>query len=480
VDPGSVVSVRVAAANGVGASAPVDSNTVVATHRCPLACLVVDATDRGPAEMRLASGFLHAVGAKTLPPASPVLAALAPLHWRVATSWNMEDTAAGGQRGVDLTELLSDDWWASHNVAGRAVPPWWNWSEYSSWVTAAVRVIEAQGKLHGFSVRYWEVQNEPMDSHYDLGSLVPGGRETVAEAEQQYLVAYRAIKAADPSARVLAPSLMSWAANRAEANGMLDMRTFLDFAVLNGVAPDAIAFHDNLYGPLPDEFAPNHGPMQPSELETAVGQLRAMIAGRPSLGHPDILINEYGDPNTSGLPGWDVGRMAAIERSGVTEANRSCWGTCSDGALDGLLTGDGRTTLPGYWVYAFYATLSGNQVPVTSTFTDVTGLATVERSGAIQVLVGRHQGCTAAVAIFCPILPSAVPATPASITVRTGFGGQAAVRSALIPAGSRGRSPLSAPIEQPVLMLPVVNGTVTIATPSLQDGDAVELTITGA
>lgn len=468
LDPGTVASVHVSASDTAGMSSYAFSNWISVTQPCPLACVAVDATIPGAQESHPASGFLHAIGPKT---STGALAGVGPLHWRVSQAWNSQvEESRAAAAGADLTEILSDDWLATHNVGGYAQFPWTDWSVYQQWVTSEVQTIEAQGRAQGFSISYWEVQNEPGAGYYYSASATPPPSVTVANNEQQFLVAYRAIKAADPNAKVVSPSLMAWASNPSAANGGLDMRTFLDFCVFNGIAPDAIAFHDNQTAPLFDEFAPNYEPSQPASIVGQVAQLRAMLAARPSLGSPDILINEYGSPGLSQLPGWDVGYIAALEAAGVNEADRSCWSTCTDGSLDGLLAGDGATTLPSYWVYDLYAAMTGERLPVTTSFTDVTGLATVNSSGTIQVLLGRHQGCNTATSSTCP----AAPPAPATITVRVPFGGNASVTSALVPAGS---GALDAPVAQPGQTVPIAGGVATIATPALSDGDAIEITV---
>jgi hypothetical protein len=487
VDPGTVASVRVAAADPVGPSPAVASNRVTVARPCPLACVGIDATAPGAAETHPASGFLHAIGPRTSP------AAVAPLgarQWRVSAGYRSastpyeEEIAAGSVPGVNLTELLSDDWKAAHPErgpspdAGFAVPPWTDLDTYQAWMTAEVRTVEAVGRARGFTIGYWEVQNEPFaGSYYSAGPdptlpvALGGAGETVADFEAQYLAAYRGIKAADPQARVVAPSLASWIGGPAEAGSegtvRIDMRTFLDFAVTHRAPPDAIAWHANDTHPLPDGLAVDNGPAQPATVEHAVSRLRQLLAGRPSLGHPAILVNEYGSPSLSLVPGWDVGLLAALDAAGVAEANRSCYGTCGDGYLDGLLAGDGRTPLPGYWVYAVYAAARGRQVPVATTFTAVTGMATVTASGQVTALLGRHQGCVLTTSGSCP-------AAPVSVAVKVGFTGSAQVTLAGIPAGPR---PLAGPLAIPAVRLPVVHGAVSVTIPAMSDGDAVALVV---
>ena len=484
LDPGAVASIQVAAANPVGRSSAVSSSQATVARPCALACVGVDATAPGAAETHPAAGFLHSVGSRTSP---GVVRPLGARHWRVSTTFGSapygEETAAGAVPGADLTELLSDDWRSSHSEppaaanAGFAIPPWTELARYQAWMANEVRTIEAVGRSRGFTITYWEVQNEPFSGNYYSAGANPalpaaqgGAGETIADFEAQYLAAYRGIKEADPHVRIVAPSLESWAAGPAEAGAeaadSIDMRTFLDFAVINHAPPDAIAWHDNNTFPLPDQFAPNGGPGQAGDLQTSVDQLRQLLAQRPSLGQPAILVNEYGSSTLSFLPGWDVGQLAAVDAAEVTEANRSCFGTCADGYLDGLLAGDGKTPLPGYWVYALYARIAGRKLPVATTFTGVTALAAIAPSGTVGILLGRHQGC--------------VTQTPAcgrssvSVLVRVPFRGTATVAVAVVAAG---RGPLAFPTVEPAMTRPVIGGLVSIDMPAINDGDAVAVTV---
>lgn len=526
VDPGAVVTATITAVNPFGRSAPVAANQVVAAHPCALACVVVDASRPGPVESHPASGFLHAIGPRT---SRTALAGVGGRHWRVGVGFDQphggtghEDIAAGTLPHTDLTELLSDDWigghhWASGPLAGYAVPPWLELDTYRSWLTAEVRDIESQGRALGITVRWWEVQNEPFGGGYyspgaDAG-LPPaqgGAGETSADFEAQYVAAYQAIKAADPRAQVVAPSLVRWAASPpwmaapggvaagagsrpgapGPSAGGIDMRTFLDAAVVDDAPPDAIAWHENDLAPRPDQFAPGGTVEQPDGIETDVGALRRLLAARPSLGHPGILVNEYGDPRMSAVPGWDVGRLAALDDAGVTEANRSCYGTCGDGFLDGLLAGDGVTPLAGYWVYVSYAAMTGRRVPLTTSFRDVTGLGVVGADGSVRILLGRHQGCGVGGE---PPGPAGGPARPAGagghpqspadlcapaavpVSVRLPSGSSTVtVTAAVIPRTSR---VLPAPVAGPAQTIAVHDGSLAVATPTMADGDAVVITI---
>lgn len=466
--PGTVTSAVVSGSNPIGTSGSTWSNAVTVPQPCWLACLTVATAAAGTALGHQPAGFLDPNG-----PANPT--GLVPAQWRTNahTLSQTPSSVLQGLKGASLTEILSDDWLTGHNLAGYAFTPWSNWSAYSQWVGNEVRAIEALGAQRGFSITYWEVQNEPFGGHYYSLSSQPPASETIANFEEQFLLAYQAIKAADPSAQVIGPSLIAWNANPGDTPGVgIDMRTFLDFCVNHGVRLGGVSFHVNAFNAIPGWYAAQGTPAQPSAVQAQVDQLRSMLAARPSVGNPAILVNEYGSPYTWQMPGWGVGWLSALDTAGVTGAGRSCWDSCG-ASLDGLLTGTGSATLPSYWVYNFFTSLGGRTVPVASSYSGVTGLASMATNGVVSVLVGRHENCTRAVNLYCP----ALPAEPVTIQVQVPGASTASVAMAVIPAGSNTGTPLTS-VSPYQVAAPVTNGWATVTTPSLHDGDAVEVMVT--
>ena len=465
--PGTITSAVVSAANSVGYQSAA-SNPVAVPQSCALACVTVATTKPGKVVAHQSDGFLDS-GV----PANP--SGLLPRQWRsnLQTLADTPDSGLSQLSDASITDLVSDDWAQTHSIAGYAFTPWSNWTGYSQWVTSDVQAVEALAAKRGFSVAYWDIQNEPFAGGYYAPGSMPPQTETVANVEQQFLVAYRAIKAADPNARIIGPSLIAWKAGPADTQvDGIDMRSFLDFCAANGLRFDAFSFHANVSYSLPGWYEPDDSPAQPAQVQTDVAQLRSMLAERPSLGSPQILVNEYGSPDTAELPGWSVGWIAALDRSGAVGAGRSCWDGCGP-SLDGLLTSDGSQPLPAFWVYSFYAGMTGNTVPVTSSFTDVTGVASVASGGTISVLLGRHQNCTSAVNLDCPSLPAA----PVTVQIQVPSGNSATVTLAAIPMGPTPTSPLYQ-LTPSRFTVPVTNGVATLSTPALHDGDAVEITVT--
>lgn len=464
--PGSVTTALVNATNPVGTS-NAWSNSVSVPQTCPLACVTVATENPGSSFGHQADGFLDPAG-----PADP--RGLEPEQWRTnyRTLDQLPVSTVAHLGGASLTDVLSDDWVATHNLAGYAITPWTDWSVYSQFITSDVKRVEALGTLRGFKITYWEVQNEPFGGHYYSPSSSPPPSETVSNFEKQFLVAYQAIKAADSHALVVGPSLMAWNAEKGDTPSVgIDMRSFLDFCAEEGIQLGAVSFHaDNFFAEY-GWYAPDGSPAQPAQIQLQVSELRDMLAARPSVGDPAILVNEYGDPYTSELPGWSVGWIAALSQAGVTGAGRSCWNDCGS-ALDGLLASNGAP-LPSYWVYSFYASMTGRSVPVTSSYTGVTGIAAVGGNATISALLGRHQNCTRAVDWRCPSLP----AEPLSLEIQVPNATAATVTMAVIPMGLTSSSPLNK-LSPSTISVPVTNGVAGVTTPALQDGDAIEVTIT--
>jgi hypothetical protein len=394
--PGPGWSFQVFALNRAGLNhRPSAAGPITVTTGCPVAdvCLDVDtAAERGPALLR-AQGFVHGLGddADGRPGPGPDRRATAALHatsWRVQANRDTGDIALARSYGASVTVIVSDAWLSSHrDRTGHAKAPWSNWSEYRSWVTAFVRGLEARGA----QVDYWDVQNEPGAAGYFSDSASPD------HTLQQFLVAYQAIKAADPNAKVVGPSLSAFEAKEYRP-GVLDLDRFITFCVRTGIRPDAISWHEDIYGPGLVDFTNTT-----ENLADHIALARQLLRAHPSIGEPKILVNEYTSPEAHLIPGWLAGDIAALEDADVDQADHSCWSQteCYSGDLDGLLAPDGVHGRAVYWVAAFYGSMTGTRVPVHTSDAALTGFATRDPTGKVLILLGRHQSCTAAANPFC-------------------------------------------------------------------------------
>jgi hypothetical protein len=425
------------AANSAGFSPPTTSNSLIVVSGCSTAavCLNVDAThDQGPALLR-AQGFNEGVDANT-----PVdlVNALRPQSWRITygPSRASDDLyAVTGKYQTTRTNVLSNLWYnatyqpyreCGGNSAmcvgfakpwGGALTPWSDWKSYSSFLTHTVQSLVQAGSPPD----YWEIHNEPGLTYYYDGDDTEATTE--AELEQQLIYAYRAIKTADPNAKVVCPTLAGYVTySREYPNETPPFSRILQFLDKNNVRCDAISWHENDPYPLPVDTTG-----QPETITEHVAGLRALLAQHPGLGDPKLFINEYGPspvvPSSYLSAGWTAGRIAALEAAKVDEANSACF-DCPAGTVDGLLTSDHGGTRPAYWVRAFYAKMTGKVVATSTTSYQVNSFATNDSSTqTVRVLIGRHDSRpseSVSVSITLPWSARSVTATIQHIPDGTG------------------------------------------------------------
>jgi hypothetical protein len=434
-------------------------------------CLDVGAGTDGPALLR-AQGFLHGLG--NAPVVNPLISDLHPKWWRVQAIGGAASLVAATGYGAATTVVISDAWKQVNVTAdGGAKTPWSDWNAYRTFVTAYVKAVEATG-LH---VEYWDVQNEAGASgYYDAAGLRSA---TTANLLEQFLVAYQAMEAADPRAQMIGPSLEVFQDRPLVYPGFpLDLTTFLDFCASHGIHLGAVSWHEISDQTLPEDFAAS-----PTTIVDHVNAVRSLLAARPQLGSPAIVVNEYGAEDTHALPGWQAGYIAAFEQADVNEANHTCWPDAPGGAtdcfgpaLDQLLTPDGAQPLAPYWVDAFYASMTGTRLAVRTSDTGVTAFATRDPSGVVRILLGRHQSCVAAVNQFCTQPPNATPA-PEGVTlavhVPAGESSQVRVTVERIPDAAGAVRP----VQVSSSMVTVSGGVGSIQLPAVADGEAYTVVI---
>lgn len=480
--------VRVVPTNDAGAGPAATSNVVTPASPCPGAatCVGIDATTKVGAVTRRAQGFLNSLYPK--PAMIARTAALHPTSWRGSPTyqpdghsydWSSWDAALAS--GAPTIMLLSNLWSAETDFGQGARPPWSDWGAYARWVTDTVQRVRASGRR----VSYWEVQNEPSAPSYFNAS--DRAAATAQDYLDQFLVAYRAITAADPTAKVIGPSLSHFADYPGQYDRHEpDLVSFLDFAASTDMHLAAIAWHEIDTDP---GARPHDLDVRPEYIGDHVAEARRLIAERPALGSPEVWVTEYGHPTDYAVPGWALADIAALERSAVDRAGRTCWpelspqGTtvndCAAANLDGLLGNDGSTTRANYWVYDAYARMPGSIVAATSSDATIPVLAASDGSTrSIVVMLGRAVSCLGGVNPSCPEPPSTTPG-PAQVTatVRIPWSGAGArLRVERIPA-NWGAVP--APTTVSDARAVVKAGTLTVALPPFADGDVYVLTING-
>jgi hypothetical protein len=480
---GSTYEALVTPTDAAGSGVPVTSLPASLSTTCTAgACVAFNANDPISAATHAASGILDSLYPTADDPAD--LAALHTTMWRGGpgnlgngkfdwSSWNVA-VAAGAQ----TTMVLSDMYKSAYS--GDPPTPWSNWTAYNTEITTLVTQLSASGE----QINYWEPYNEPggNDGYYSAAGYAS---ETPALLLQQFLDTYQDIKSVLPNAAIIGPSLEHWSdypGQYGSDDHAFEMETFLQFAASNNLQLAAISWHeiDDSLGPNPEENS-----LFPAIIEDHVAEARRLIAALPALGNPLIFINEFGMPDVSTIPGWDVAYLAALTDAGVNSADRACWSdTCGNPALDGLLGDDGVSTPAIYYERLLYASMSGNMISAGTNSDTVTALGSYDSSkGTLTGLIGRGVGCAGDSLCTGSSGLSSTDASPTSVDVSvTVPWSTGAVHIALTDYQGQSYSAQSAPLPtvstQNITATGAQTGTVTFSIPSFADGDAYGLVIT--
>jgi hypothetical protein len=380
------------------------------------------------------------------------------------------------------TQVVSDHWFqdTGYNHGGYAVTPWSDWAKFSTYVGNLVKGANA----YNVAPTYWDLFNEPDGVGCGAGcqyfSVADQATVTTANLLQTMLVEYQAIKAADPTAKVVGPSLLGYHDVAGENGLPLDMATFVSFAAANGIKLDAISWHENSDFGYRSDWGPSSIPFNIPE---HVARARQLLAQNPAVGNPVILINEYGTPQTHTLPAWQLGTFGALERAGVGGASRSCWGDCNQPSLDGLLGWTGKDwsgTLPAYWMAKAYADMaSGTKVATDSTASWRLDALSVRQdsSSTVRVLFGQHWSCDKAANGWCQS-SAVVPAAATVVTIDWPYATPAA--TVTVNRIAAGPNPISSPTVVSSSRAVVNQGKLVVSVPAAADGDGYSIVATGS
>ena len=373
-------------------------------------------------------------------------------------------------------QLLSDLWMIATGPTnnGFAATPWSNWNAWRDFVRTTVQRARAEG----WSPDYWDIWNEPNGVCCPAFSPAARGTQTPELWLQTYEEAWRAIKAADGSAKIVAPSTSAlywtneiWPDPKPE----LDLDRFLSYSAGKGLVWDAVTWHENY-------LQPTGGDISYSIVNVArhFERARAVIARNPgTVRDGRIIINEYGPSEVHGLAGWAVGYFRQFEEAGVA-ANRTCWNDFECGAgFDALFAVSGQPTAT-YWTARAYAELDGGSpMAVDSSVPwQFDGLANRDdATKTVRALLGRHWFCNAPVNAWCQNDRSVTPAS-ARVTLEWPYGTEpVTVTVTRMPAGI---GVLATPA--PVSSDPItpVDGELTVSIPAVADGDALSVVATSS
>ncbi|MEW2624573.1 RICIN domain-containing protein [Streptomyces sp. NPDC048106] len=181
---------------------------------------------------------------------------------------------------------------------------------------------------------------------------------------------YREIRSKDSTTPIQGPSF---------SDNISDMDNFLKNAVATNTVPDIIAWHEL------------------SRSSKIAGDVATVIAleNKYGISPRPIAIEEYAAPAEVGVPGALVGYIAKFERLGVHDAELAFWN--QSGALGDLLTGQGGSPNGAYWLYKWYADMSGSMLVTTPPAqTGIDGAASRNSAGnEVDVVFGGSSGDSA-------------------------------------------------------------------------------------
>ncbi|WP_159621019.1 LamG-like jellyroll fold domain-containing protein [Ruania rhizosphaerae] len=163
------------------------------------------------------------------------------------------------------------------------------------------------------------------------------------------------------------------------SDNITDMRQFLEFAKETDTVPDVLEWHELI---------------RSSKTKDDVESVRAMLE---ELDLPDLPIDiaEYASPQEVGLPGPLVGYISKFERFGIDRAELAFWN--QSGTLGDLLVERGGAPNGAYWLYTWYADMTGDMVTTTppSNESPLDGAASVnDARDEVRIIAGGNSGPT--------------------------------------------------------------------------------------
>ncbi len=415
-----------AAASGFAlAFAAVSAVVAVALPAHAATTLVVNADQPFRPVTHVATGSLYGLASATVPsdslvePLHPNTFVQMPAGGHQQPTGDILKVAPEAQRaGAKLVDRLSDYY------AGW--PYQFSWSTWPNAVSSQIQQVKAAGISNLAS---WELWNEPDNTWQSANGTF----------ESFWTTTYRQVRSLDATTPIQGPSF---------SDNISDMQNFLRNAVSTNTVPDIIAWHE-----LESSSKIAGDVATVTNLEKSLG-----ISPRP------IAIEEYAAPAQVGVPGALVGYIAQFERLGVNNAELAFWN--QSGALGDLLTGQGGSPNGAYWLYDWYAAMTGNMVTTTPPGGGLDGAAAVNSSqNQVSVVFGGGSGSTAV--------------TVNGLGALSGFSGSSQVTVTLQDTPSPGRTiAVSAPTTISQSTYTVINGSITVPVSSMNSSYGYHLVVT--
>ncbi|GIH19572.1 RICIN domain-containing protein [Rugosimonospora africana] len=237
-------------------------------------------------------------------------------------------------------------------------PYQFSWSTWTPFINSQISTMK--GSSYYNSISAYELWNESDNTWNSANGTY----------ESFWTTTFRQVRSLDSNKPIQGPSF---------SDNISDMRNFLQNAVATNTVPDVLAWHELTRS---SKIAGDVATVQ--SIEDQLG-----ISRRP------IAIEEYAAPSEVGLPGPLVGYIAKFERLGIRDAELAFWN--QSGALGDLLTARGGSPNAAYWLYTWYAAMSGNMVVTTPPAqTGIDGFAAVPSGGnQVSIIAGNCSGSCA-------------------------------------------------------------------------------------
>jgi hypothetical protein len=237
-------------------------------------------------------------------------------------------------------------------------PYQFSWSTWTPFINSQIGAMKSSS-YYG-SIAAYELWNESDNTWNSANGTY----------ESFWTTTFRQVRSLDASKPIQGPSF---------SDNISDMRNFLQNAVATNTVPDILSWHELSRS---SKIAGDVATVQ--SIEDQLG-----ISRRP------VAIEEYAAPSEVGLPGPLVGYIAKFERLGIHDAELAFWN--QSGALGDLLTARGGSPNAAYWLYTWYAAMSGDMVATTPPAqTGIDGFAAVPSArNQVSIVTGNCSGSCA-------------------------------------------------------------------------------------
>jgi hypothetical protein len=237
-------------------------------------------------------------------------------------------------------------------------PYQFSWSTWTPFISSQINAMKSSSYYNSISA--YELWNES-DNTWNSAN---------GSYESFWTTTFRQVRSIDANKPIQGPSF---------SDNISDMRNFLTNAKATNTMPDILAWHELTRS---SKIAGDVATVQ--ALEDELG-----ISRRP------IAIEEYAAPAEVGLPGPLTGYIAKFERLGIRDAELAFWN--QSGTLGDLLTARGGSPNAAYWMYTWYAAMTGTMVVTTPPAqTGIDGFAAVPAgNNQVSIVAGGCNGSCA-------------------------------------------------------------------------------------